>query len=48
MARQYLERRIDNLQKLPKELTAWEVSRNAAYKTVNWQFTTDDARIKLT
>lgn len=47
MTRQCLERRIDNLQELAKELTAWEVSRNADYKTVNWQFTTDDARVKL-
>lgn len=47
MTRQCLERRIDNLQNLAKELAAWEVSRNADYKTVHWQFTTDDARIKL-
>jgi len=25
----------------------WESERNAARKPVNWQFTTDDARIKL-
>jgi hypothetical protein len=26
---------------------AWEVERNGKQKGVDWQFTTDDARIKL-
>ena len=29
------------------QVGAWERKRNAANKPVNWQFTTDDARIKL-
>ncbi|MTI86547.1 MAG: IS630 family transposase, partial [Balneolaceae bacterium] len=29
------------------ESTAWEKARNKKSKTINWQFTTDDARIKL-
>ena len=29
------------------ELEKWHTDRNAKQKGVNWQFTTDDARIKL-
>ena len=47
MTRQCLDRRIDNLPELSRELAAWEVSRNADCKTVNWQFKTEDARVKL-
>lgn len=32
---------------LADELSAWETNRNAAQKDVDWQFTADDARIKL-
>jgi hypothetical protein len=28
-------------------VTAWEAERNARQATVHWQFTTEDARIKL-
>lgn len=41
------KRRIDNLRKLNHELEAWYVDRNCKQKSVDWQFTTDDARIKL-
>ncbi|MGI6451293.1 MAG: IS630 family transposase [Desulfitobacteriia bacterium] len=40
-------RRIGNLQELNQELTSWYVDRNLRQKGVDWQFTTDDARIKL-
>ncbi|MDJ0695856.1 MAG: IS630 family transposase, partial [Mastigocoleus sp. MO_188.B34] len=30
-----------------KEVTAWEIQRNQRDRTVDWQFTTTDARIKL-
>lgn len=40
-------RRIDNLQELNNELKAWHVDRNRKQKGVDWQFSTDDARIKL-
>ncbi|ADY55759.1 transposase [Syntrophobotulus glycolicus DSM 8271] len=40
-------RRIDNLQDLNNELKAWYVERNCKQKSVDWQFTCDDARIKL-
>jgi len=30
------------------EVAAWESRRNSSTKKINWQFTTADARIKLT
>lgn len=47
MSRQCLDRRISDITLLKTELTAWEVSRNYSQKSVDWQFTTDSARIKL-
>ena len=41
------KRRISNVKELNEELAAWNTERNASQKGVNWQFTTDDARIKL-
>ena len=41
------KRRIDNLEDLNNELDKWHTDRNTRQKGVNWQFTTDDARIKL-
>ena len=32
---------------LRREVAAWEVKRNARDANIDWQFTTDDARIKL-
>ncbi|MDR0589576.1 MAG: IS630 family transposase, partial [Spirochaetaceae bacterium] len=47
MTSQCLDRRIDTLEKLTRELEAWQHDRNRNQKTVKWQFTTKDARIKL-
>jgi len=47
LERQCLDRRIGNMDKLKIELTAWELERNTKQKGVDWQFTTDDARIEL-
>jgi hypothetical protein len=47
MTSQCLDRRIDSLEKLSRELEAWQVDRNTKHKIVRWQFTTEDARIKL-
>lgn len=47
MARQCLGRRIGTLHKLAQEVEAWTATRNAAGATVEWQFTTADARTKL-
>ena len=48
LARQCLgSRRINNLPELNHELASWYVDRNLSQKGVDWQFTTEDARIKL-
>jgi hypothetical protein len=47
LTRQCLGRRIDNLDVLNSELTAWQRQTNADKRQVDWQFTTADARIKL-
>jgi len=47
LTRQCLDRRIDDLEVLNTELTAWQHATNADHRQVDWQFTTDDARIKL-
>ena len=47
MSRQCLGQRIPSLQKMDGEVQAWAAQRNNQKTTVNWQFTTADARIKL-
>jgi hypothetical protein len=47
LSRQCLHRRIDNQPELSGEVAAWERRRNDAEVTVEWRFTTTDARIKL-
>jgi hypothetical protein len=47
LASQCLDRRIPDKQILIHQVTAWEVDRNAHHAKADWQFTTDDARIKL-
>lgn len=47
MSRQCLARRIESIFTLRKELAAWETERNTLAATVNWQFRTADARVKL-
>ena len=47
MTRQCLDRRIDDIQKLSEELSAWESRRNRNRRSVNWHFTAEDARTKL-
>ncbi len=44
---QCLNRRIDNLKDVKTETAAWQKFRNNRNAKVNWQFTTADARIKL-
>ena len=41
------KRRIDSIEKLNEEIASWNTERNATQKSVNWQFKTVDARIKL-
>ena len=47
MTKQCLSRRIESIDKLKSELSAWESERNAKQAKVKWQFTNDKARIKL-
>lgn len=47
MVRQCLGRCIGTLQALAREVEAWTAARNAESVTVDWQFTTGDARLKL-
>jgi hypothetical protein len=45
--RQCLNRSIPDKMTLARETAAWATERNDKDATVNWRFTTDDARIKL-
>jgi len=47
LGRQCLARRSGDGQRLADEIAAWEGDRNLRANQVNWQFTTDDARVKL-
>jgi DDE superfamily endonuclease len=47
LTRQCLRRRIDNIDTLNTELAAWQRATNAEQRQVDWQFTTDAARVKL-
>jgi hypothetical protein len=47
LSRQCLNRRLPDQPTLQHEIAAWESQRNDAASTVNWRFTTADARIKL-
>jgi transposase len=44
---QCLKRRIDDPNRLAREIAAWERQRNAARARIKWMFTTDNARAKL-
>jgi len=44
---QCLKRRIDDIAVVRKEVKAWQEVRNNKNAKVNWQFTTENARIKL-
>ncbi len=47
LAHQCLSRRIGTREELDREVQAWQQRRNEEAITVNWRFTTADARIKL-
>lgn len=44
---QCLNRRINNMVTIRKEVKAWQQSRNNKKAKINWQFKTDDSRVKL-
>jgi hypothetical protein len=47
LARQCLDRRIEDRATLEREVAAWEDDRNQRAVETKWRFTTADARIKL-
>ena len=47
LSRQCLSRRIADQNTLQHEIQKWQTQRNEQSATMKWQFTTDDARIKL-
>ena len=47
LTRQCLDRRLGDIELLNSELAAWQNEVNTDQRQVDWQFTTDDARIKL-
>lgn len=47
LARQCLKRRIDDIKVVRREVQAWHEARNNKNAKINWQFTAEDARIKL-
>jgi hypothetical protein len=44
---QCLGQRIGTIEKVREEVEAWENARNGFTKKINWQFTTEKARVKL-
>jgi hypothetical protein len=47
LSRQCLDRRIESKAFMTQEVATWEKDRNQACTTIDWRFTTADARVKL-
>lgn len=47
ITQQCLNRRIGEINTLKHEIRVWEKNRNENQKSVNWQFSSDNARVKL-
>jgi hypothetical protein len=47
LKRQCLKGRIPDIAMVTRKVAAWEQRRNQADATIDWRFTTEDARIKL-
>jgi hypothetical protein len=47
LARQCLNQRLGNRTTIEREVAAWTAARNDIATTIDWRFTTADARIKL-
>ena len=47
LTRQCLNRRMGDFEQYCNEVKSWQNQRNAKQTTVDWQFTTENARIKL-
>jgi hypothetical protein len=46
MSGECLDRRIHDRETLERAVAAWEAERNTLGRSVNWRFTTADARVK--
>ncbi|XAH24465.1 IS630 family transposase [Xylophilus sp. GW821-FHT01B05] len=47
MIGQCLDRRIDSIETMRSEVAAWQQRRDNLKAKINWQFTSEDARVKL-
>ena len=47
LSRQFLNRRLPDIDRVRSEVNAWVEVRNGVGNTTNWRFTTEDARMKL-
>ena len=47
MGMEALAERMPDKTSVAREVTAWETERNEAQASINWRFTTEDARINL-
>ena len=47
LSRQCLNRRIPSIEIMKQETGAWVLERNQQQATINWRFTSSDARVKL-
>ena len=47
LSKQCIDRRIPDIDRLNQEIAAWKEDYNAKRNPVKWQFSTQDARIKL-
>lgn len=47
LIRQCLARRMESMEVMRGEVNAWQIQRNTLRAKIDWQFTTDKARIKL-
>jgi hypothetical protein len=47
LKRQCLAGRISCIEKMRDEVSAWNIDRNNRQSNIDWQFRTDDARVKL-
>jgi hypothetical protein len=47
LSRQCLSRRMESIELMRSEVQSWQTHRNTMAAKIDWQFTTDNARIKL-
>jgi hypothetical protein len=47
LARQCLDRRLESKALVAQQVATWEKERNQACTSIDWRFTTQDARVKL-